>query len=66
MTKSWGYQDTVRVEYTTKADKALGVRDGDVGVVQDRSPSKFPDVFIRRLGTVVTLSSKQLTDGVLV
>lgn len=65
MIKQWGYQDTVRVDYTSKADKLLGVLEGDIGIVQDRTPTQHPDVFIKRLGTVVTLSSKQLVDGVL-
>lgn len=66
MARKYGYQDVVRVVYTNKSDAVLGVLDGDVGVVQDSTPTAYPDVFIKRLGKVVTLGSKQLIDGVIV
>lgn len=66
MIKKYGYQDVVSVSYTSKRDKEEGVLEGDTGVVQDRTPTSYPDVFIKRLGRVVTLQSKQLIDGVIV
>ena len=64
MTKRYGYQDRVRVDWTTLQDKLQGVLEADQGVVQDRTPSAHPDVFFKHLGKVVTLSARQLKDGV--
>lgn len=56
--------DVVRVLYLHNTEADLGIQVGDVGVVTDRVPTAYPDVYFKHLNKTLTLTSIQLKDGV--